>query len=299
MRIVVTGGPEGQVLESLIERGSAAGHQIVALGRPELDLTADSAAVVNALSAARPEALVSAAAYTAVDKAEDEPELAFAINDRGAGAVAEAANRLGVPLVHLSTDYVFSGSKSSPYTEDDATDPMSVYGASKLAGEKAVLAAHDRAAILRTAWVYSPFNANFVKTMLRLAEDRDEISVVADQQGNPTSALDIADAVIEVLTRLSASSDPRLQGVFHMTGQGDTTWAEFAAAIFSAATAHDGPSARVLPIATSEYPTKARRPANSRLDNAKLARTYGVRLPPWQESLERVVARLLQSQAQD
>ena len=297
MRIVVTGGPEGQVLESLIERGTLAGHEIVALGRPELDLMVDTATIVNALSAARPEAVVSAAAYTAVDKAEDEPDLAFAINDRGAGAVAQGANHLGVPLVHLSTDYVFNGTKSAPYTEDDATDPVSVYGASKLAGERAVLSAHDRAAILRTAWVYSPFNANFVKTMLRLAEARDEVSVVADQQGNPTSALDIADAVIEVLTKLSASSDQQLRGVFHMTGHGDTTWAEFAAAIFSASAAHDGPSARVCPITTSEYPTKAKRPANSRLDNAKLARTYGVRLPPWQESLETVVSRLLQPQA--
>ena len=152
MRIVVTGGPDGQVLHSLIEQGKAAGHEIVPLGRPELDLAADAETIAAALAATRPEMVVSAAAYTAVDKAEDEPDLAFAINARGAGAIAQAASDLGVPLVHLSTDYVFSGSKTSPYTEQDPTDPVSVYGASKLAGEEAVLAAHKTAVILRTAW---------------------------------------------------------------------------------------------------------------------------------------------------
>jgi dTDP-4-dehydrorhamnose reductase len=298
MRIVVTGGPEGQVLQSLVEQGQAAGHEIVALGRPELDLASDANVIAAALSATRPDAVVSAAAYTAVDKAEDEPDLAFAINARGAGAIAQAAKELGVPLVHLSTDYVFSGSKTSPYTEQDPTDPVSVYGASKLAGEKAVLSAHRGAAILRTAWVYSPFSANFVKTMLRLAETRDEVSVVADQQGNPTSALDIADAILEILPRLGSSSDLRLSGVFHLTGQGDTNWAGFAEAIFASSKAHGGATAAVRPIGTTEYPTKARRPANSRLDNSKLIETYGLRLPAWQHSLDRVVARLVPAQAE-
>ena len=177
MRIVVTGGPDGQVLLSLAERGGAAGHEIVALGRPELDLVGDEGAIVRAVE-------------------ESERNLAFAINARGAGAVATAAERLGVPVVHISTDYVFDGSKTTPYVESDAPNPVSVYGASKLAGEQAVLEACRNSVILRTAWVYSPFNANFVKTMLRLAADRDEVGVVADQQGNPTSALDIADAII-------------------------------------------------------------------------------------------------------
>lgn len=295
MRIVVTGGPEGQVLQSLVERGSTAGHEIVPLGRPQLDLTSDKRAILKSLLAARPEAVVSAAAYTAVDKAEDEPELAFAVNARGAGAVAEAANQIGVPLVHLSTDYVFSGSKNSPYAEDDATDPANVYGASKLAGEKAVLAAHDGAVILRTAWVYSPFHANFVKTMLRLAEDHDQVSVVADQHGNPTSAFDIADGIVEVLIKLAACSDPQLQGVFHMTGQDDATWAEFAKFIFSTAERFGGRAAKVRPIRTSEYQTRAKRPSNSRLDNSKLAQIYGIRLPPWQDSLEYVVSRLVET----
>ena len=298
MRIVVTGGPDGQVLHSLIEQGKAAGHEIVPLGRPELDLAADAETIAAALAATRPEMVVSAAAYTAVDKAEDEPDLAFAINARGAGAIAQAASDLGVPLVHLSTDYVFSGSKTSPYTEQDPTDPVSVYGASKLAGEEAVLAAHKTAVILRTAWVYSPFNANFVRTMLRLAEDRDEVSVVADQQGNPTSALDIAGAILEILPKLRSSSEMELSGIFHLTGQGDTSWAEFAETIFSLSDALGGPAASVRPITTSDYPTKAKRPANSRLDNSKLAKTYGLRLPAWQNSLERVIARLVPAQAQ-
>lgn len=293
MRIVVTGGPEGQVLQSLVEQGEAAGHEIVALGRPQLDLAGDPESISAAVAASEPEAVVSAASYTAVDKAESEAELAFAINARGAGAIARAAGALGVPLVHLSTDYVFSGLKPSPYNEEDPTDPVSVYGASKLAGEEAVLAQHSRAAILRTAWVYSPFGANFVKTMLRLARDRDEVSVIADQHGNPTGALDIADTILEILPKLGTSSDPRLGGVFHMTGQGETTWAGFAEAIFAASRAHGGPSASVRPIGTSEYPTPAKRPGNSRLDNSKLAETYGLRLPQWQCSLERVIARLV------
>lgn len=298
MRIVVTGGPNGQVLQSLVEQGHAAGHEIVALGRPDLDLAAGDDAIAAALAATGPEAVVSAAAYTTVDKAEDEPDLAFTINARGAGAIALAASELGVPLVHLSTDYVFSGSKASPYTELDATGPVSVYGASKLAGEEAVLAAHKDAVILRTAWVYSPFNANFVKTMLRLAEDRDELSVVADQHGNPTSALDIADAILKILPKLQGSVGSELSGIFHLTGQGDTTWAEFAQAIFSASGALGGPTASVRPIGSSDYPTRAKRPANSRLDNSKLAKTFGLRLPAWKHSLERVVTRLVRAQAE-
>lgn len=295
MRIVVTGGPFGQVLESLLEVGRSEGHDIVPLGPPELDLAGDPEAIVQAIKKARPQAVVSAAAYTAVDKAESEPDLAFAINARGAGAVAAAANQLGVPVVHISTDYVFDGSKESPYVEGDAPAPTSVYGASKLAGEEAVLAAHGDAAVLRTAWVYSPFSANFVKTMLRLAGDREEVGVVADQRGNPTSALDIAATVIRVLDNLAKSDDAALRGVFHMTGSGEASWAEFAEAIFSASAAAGGPSARVRAIATSDYPTPAKRPANSRLDSSKLARVHGIRLPDWRKSTGEVVTRLVRS----
>ena len=294
MRIVVTGGPDGQVLLSLAERGGAAGHEIVAVGRPELDLAGDEDAIGRVIEQAKPDIVVSAAAYTAVDKAESDRDLAFAINGSGAGAVAKAAGRLGVPVIHLSTDYVFDGSKPTPYTEEDVPNPVSVYGASKLAGEEAVLAASRNAVILRTAWVYSPFNANFVKTMLRLAGGRDEVGVVADQRGNPTSALDIADAILAVATNLTESDDPGLRGVFHMTGQGEASWADFAERVFTTSAAAGGPEARVRPISTSDYPTPARRPVNSRLDSTKLYETHKVRLPDWRSSTDEVVRRLVE-----
>jgi len=298
LRIVVTGGP-GQLVLSLIERGTARQSEhfeVAAVGPPELDLaTPDDDTVLAALAAARPDVIVNAAAHTAVDKAESERDLAFAINAEGAGAVARAAARLGVPLVHVSTDYVFSGDKAAPYREDDMPAPTGIYGASKLAGEQAVLASGADAAILRTAWVYSPFGANFVKTMLRLAETRDDLAVVADQRGNPTSALDLADAVLTVAVHLRADAAQDLRGVFHATGSGEASWAEFATAIFAASAADGGPSARVKAITTAEYPTPARRPANSRLDCALLAHRHGVRLPDWRESTAAVVARLVQA----
>lgn len=291
MRIAVT-GKTGQVVTSLIERGAAAGHEVIALGRPELDL-ADPASVARVLEAAAPETIVSAAAYTAVDKAESESDLAHVVNGAGAGAVAEAAKALGVPLIHISTDYVFEGTLDRPYVESDPTGPTGVYGASKLAGERAVLAAYgDNSAVLRVAWVYSPFGANFVKTMLRLAGDRDEVSVVADQLGNPTSALEIADGILRVATNMVADSYPDMRGVFHMTASGEASWADFAEGIFAASAARGGPSARVKRITTADYPTPAKRPANSRLDCSLIAKVHGVVLPDWRQSLDSVIARL-------
>lgn len=298
MRIVVT-GREGQVVRSMVERGSSAGHEVIALGRPELDLTSDADPIVEAIGSARPDIVVSAAAYTGVDKAEEEREIAFAVNERGAGAVARAARAAGVPLVHLSTDYVFDGSKAQPYTENDATNPSGVYGASKLAGEQAVAAEQPDSAILRTAWVFSPFGANFVKTMLRLAADRDSLGIVADQRGNPTSALDIADGVLAVASNLVGDKDPDYRGIFHMTASGDASWAEFAEAVFEQSAKLGGPSAAVKAISTADYPTPARRPANSRLDCARLERVHGVSLPQWRESLEKVVRRLVAVRADE
>ncbi|QDC38065.1 dTDP-4-dehydrorhamnose reductase [Sphingobium fuliginis] len=290
MRIAAT-GKTGQVVTSLIERGAAAGHEMIALGRPELDLV-DPASVARALEAAAPDVIVSAAAYTAVDKAESESDLAYAVNGAGAGAVAQAARALGVPLVHVSTDYVFDGTLDRPYVESDPTGPTGIYGASKLAGEQAVLAAHgDNSAVLRVAWVYSPFGANFVKTMLRLAIDRDEVSVVADQLGNPTSALEIADGILLVATNLLADSNPGLRGVFHMTASGEASWADFAEAIFASAE-KGGATAQVKRITTADYPTPATRPANSRLDCGLIAKVHGVALPDWRQSLDSVIARL-------
>ena len=292
MRIAATGS-EGQVVRSLIERAPALGHEIIPVGRPELDLEGEPQVIVSELVALSPEVIVSAAAYTAVDKAELESERAFVVNERGAGAVAEAAARLGVPLIHLSTDYVFDGAKTEPYFESDATGPTSAYGQSKLAGEQAVLGRHDNIAILRTAWVYSPFGSNFVKTMLRLAAQREEVSVVQDQRGNPTSALDIADGILGIASNLASSGRPDLRGIFHMTATGEASWADFADAIFAASAADGGPSARVRRIGTLEFPTPAKRPANSRLDSSKLERVHGIRLPDWRKSLPDVVHRLV------
>ena len=292
MRIVVT-GREGQVVRSLLERGPVAGHEVIALGRPELDLAGDAAAIVNAVESARVDVIVSAAAYTAVDKAESDSDAAFAVNADGPGAVAKAARKLGVPLIHLSTDYVFDGSKDAPYVEDDMPAPTGVYGASKLAGEEVVLATHANVAILRTAWVYSPFGANFVKTILRLAGDREEVGVVSDQRGNPTSALDIADGVLAVAANLVANNDRALRGTFHMTATGAASWAEFAEEVFAESAAVGGPTARVRHIGTADYPTPVKRPANSRLDSTKLADIHGVRLPHWRLSTAEVVGRLV------
>ena len=296
MRVVVT-GREGQVVRSLIERGATIGVTVIPLGRPEFDLAGSAEGIAAAIEAERPDVIVSAAAYTAVDKAESERDLAFAINEQGPRAMAVAARNAGIPLIHLSTDYVFDGAGDRPYVEEDATAPNGVYGASKLAGEQAILAGQPNSAVLRTAWVYSPFGSNFVKTMLRLAGDREEISVVADQRGNPTSALDIADGVLAVARNLHDGTDAVHRGLFHMSGTGEATWAEFAEAIFAASLEAGGPTARVRHIVTADYPTAARRPTNSRLNTDKLANAHGVRLPDWHQSLKGVVTRLLEQDA--
>lgn len=294
MRIAVT-GKTGQVVTALIERGPLASVEVVALGRPELDLAAPVG--VQALFAdAKPDVIVSAAAYTAVDKAESESELAHAINGAGAGAIADAAAALGVPIIHISTDYVFDGAKASAWTESDPVAPLGVYGASKLAGEEAVLRAGAHAVILRVAWVYAPFGNNFVKTMLRLGETRDRLGVVADQIGAPTSALDIADGILAVAKRLAVpgADDPALAGVFHMGAGGpDASWADFADTIFDGSAARGGKRPVVDRIGTADYPTPAKRPAQSRLSSSKLAAAYGVALPDWRDSLEIILDRLI------
>lgn len=211
MRLAVT----GKMVRSSapFRRWRAPSLEIVALGRPELDL-AQPETVLKALRAVKPDAVVSAAAYTAVDKAESEPDIAFAVNRDGARAVAQAASDIGIPVIHLSTDYVFDGTKATAYVESDPTGPTSIYGRSKLEGEQAVSEATGNYAVLRTAWVYSEYGNNFVKTMLRLSENRDEINVVADQFGCPTSANDIAAAIVAIARKLADDSSPRLRGVF-------------------------------------------------------------------------------------
>lgn len=290
MRLLVT-GRHGQTATALAE--AARRHpqiEVIAVGRPELDLER-SATVAPAIAAARPDIVVNAAAYTAVDKAETEPDRAFAANRDGVGAVASAARTLGVPLIHLSTDYVYPGDKLAPYVETDSTGPLGVYGQSKLEGEMAVRDAHPGALIFRTSWVYSPFGNNFVKTMLRYGREREVMRVVDDQQGNPTSALDIAEAILRLSPGLTPDS---LGGTYHLCGEGSTSWCGFAKFVFSASSKRGGPAPRVEAITTAEYPTPARRPANSRMETAAFAARFGFRLRPWQEAAEETVARLLQ-----
>lgn len=292
MRIVVT-GREGQVACSLAERASTIpGIELIVTGRPDLDLR-DSKSVRSAILARKPDIVVSAAAYTSVDQAEDEPDAAHAINVLGAGAVSAAAAETGAPVIHLSTDYVFGGEKSSAYIETDTTGPVGVYGRTKLDGEAAVAAANRRHVILRTAWVHSPFGRNFVKTMLRLAKDRDMIRVVSDQFGNPTSALDIADGILHIAKTMERREDSAQFGIFHLAGTGGTNWSGLAREIFVESRRVGGPWANVEDIFTDEYPTKAIRPANSLLNCQKLWGTYGWRAPDWQESCRAVVRRLV------
>ncbi|GLQ53641.1 dTDP-4-dehydrorhamnose reductase [Devosia nitrariae] len=290
MRVLVT-GKTGQIVTALLER--AGDTNILPVGRPELDL-ARAEGAGGLLAAMEPDVIVSAAAYTSVDKAETEPELAQTVNGEAPGHLATVAAELGIPIIHISTDYVFDGQKSVPYVETDATRPLGAYGRSKLAGERAVIAGTANHVILRTAWVYSPFGGNFLKTMLRLASDRPEVRVVRDQLGSPTSALDIADAVLAVGRNLvNMPDEAALRGTFHMTAGGEASWADFACAIMTVSGDMGGPNASITAIDTVDYPTPARRPANSRLSSAKLAEVHGVELPVWQDSLCEVVSRLV------
>jgi dTDP-4-dehydrorhamnose reductase len=295
IRIAVT-GTHGQVARSLVERAAGTTCDVVCIGRPSLDL-GQPKTIDSALAAITADVLVSAAAYTDVNKAESEGDHANLINARAAGALAAHARARGIPLIHLSTDYVFDGAKPDPYTEDDPVAPINAYGRSKAAGERAVAGAHAHYVILRTSWVYSPFNRNFVTTMLSLARKQDAVRVVSDQVGNPTAAADIADGILAVARNLIGEQSDERYGVFHMTAAGATSWAKFAEAVFAASAKRGGPSARVVPVASTEYQTPARRPANSRLDCAKIARVHGVSLPHWQSSLDACVGRILEQAA--
>jgi dTDP-4-dehydrorhamnose reductase len=247
--------------------------------------------VAGALDRIRPAFLVNAAAYTAVDKAESEPEATARANEEGPRVLAEAAARAGIPLVHISTDYVFDGRKAGAYAEDDPTAPLGVYGATKLAGEEAVRTALPQHVILRTAWVYGRHGRNFLKTMLKLAGERPELRVVADQRGSPTSADDIAAAILRVAE--AAGKGRARWGTFHFAGSGETTWHGFAARIVSEQAALTGKHPDVVPITTADHPTPARRPANSVLDSGRFAAAFGYRARPWEDETRRIVQALL------
>lgn len=292
-RFVVT-GLTGQVAQSLAMLGVGREDvEVVLLGRPQFDLTRLES-IANSVRSAKPDIIVSAAAYTAVDRAEGEEAEAYATNALGPAELCRIAKHLNVPIIHLSTDYVFNGSKTEPYVETDAVAPLSAYGRSKLAGELLVKAIHDDHAIIRTAWVYSPFGRNFLRTMLRAAEARDEISVVDDQIGSPTCAIELAAAVMTIGHKLLETTDPDKRGLFHLSGSGETTWARFAEEIFAISSALGGPAAKVVRIPTSSYPTAARRPLNTSLSCQRIAECHGVRLPEWRASVARTIRHLLQ-----
>jgi len=294
IRIAVT-GTQGQVVRALHERAHRIGVEVFPVGRPKLDLR-NQDLILTALAEAKPDAIVNAASYNAVDQAEDEPLLAHQINAGGARSVAAAAQILNVPVVQLSTDYVFDGKKLTPYVETDLVHPLSIYGVSKAAGETAVAERTANYAILRLSWVYSPFSKNFVRTILRIAAEKDMLNIVDDQHGAPTSAFDIADGIVAVIKNLIAQpDDAALRGIFHMVAGGETTWAGFAAAVFAISQQMGGPFAKVQPIASKDYPHKAERPANSRLDCTKIATIHDVRLPDWRSSLKLCVERIIQT----
>jgi dTDP-4-dehydrorhamnose reductase len=259
--------------------------ELVATTRKEMDL-ANAGSIRDAVRTVRPAIIVNTAAYTAVDRAETEEPLAVAVNTHGPGILADEAARQGALLVHFSTDYVFDGKKTSPYTETDATGPLNVYGRTKLAGENAVVRAGCRYLIFRTGWVYASAGRNFLLTMLRLAREGKPLKVVDDQFGAPTSNLTIAAAMGRILPR--ALDDSSLAGTFHMSAQGHTTWYGFACAIFR----HLGIDADVQPIPSSQYATPARRPRYSVLDNSKLQRVFAAHLPMWDEGMRQVFVSL-------
>jgi dTDP-4-dehydrorhamnose reductase len=286
--ILVTGG-SGQLALAL---DAAARVPMRRVGRPAFDF--DRPETIEAcFRAANPWLVVNAAAYTAVDAAETDQDAAFCANREGPAEVARLCAGAGIPLIHVSTDYVFDGAKQSPYVETDPVRPQGVYGATKLAGEQAVLASGAHAIILRTAWVYSHTGKNFVRTMLTVGRTRDRLTVVADQVGCPTAAADLADAILAIAGRIAEGGwQPAYQGVFHAAGSGETTWHGLACAVFRDAERHGMTPPRVDPIRTDDWPTPARRPANSRLDCSRLQSVFGVRLPRWENSVARAVDRI-------
>jgi len=285
VRILLT-GVHGQLGTDLLPLLQPLG-EVVAAGRADCDFGSVEA-IRKLVADTRPDVIVNPAAYTAVNDAEAQSELAYAINATAPGALAEEARKLGAMLVHYSTDYVFDGSKPGAYTEDDEPAPLNVYGASKLAGERAVAAAGGRNLVLRTSWVYGANGNNFLRTIRRLAAEREELRIVDDQVGAPTSSMQLAQATARLVRQLSAATVPEFpSGLYHATAEGSVSWCGFARAIVSAMTeAGETPRVRqIVPIGSDEYPTPARRPLNSVLSNQKFERTFGFRLGSWQQGL--------------
>ncbi|QCO07214.1 dTDP-4-dehydrorhamnose reductase [Azospirillum argentinense] len=292
MKVLIL-GTSGQVGTELMRAAWPQGTELVGLARPDVDM-ARPETVEAAVAAHAPGLVVNATAYTAVDKAESDQETAFAVNRDGPARLAASCAACGIPLIHISTDYVFDGTKAAPYVEGDPVAPLGVYGASKEAGEAAVRAALPQHVILRTSWVYAAHGANFVKTMLRFGREREEMRVVADQHGAPTAAADIAATIVTIAKRIAAGSEGGVPwGTYHFTGAGETTWHGFAERIFQRLEAATGRRPRLQAITTADYPTPARRPANSRLDCARIRSAFGIEAPRWEDSLDRVLDELL------
>lgn len=288
--ILVTGG-DGQLGTSLLQLPKLSGYELVAPGLDALDFTRPE--TIDAVLSMRPwAAVINGAAHTAVDRAESEPALAWTINAAAPAQIARHCAAMGVPMVQVSTDYVYPGDKPGIYTESDAAGPLSVYGASKAAGEFAVRAAVPRHIIARTSWVVSPFGSNFIKTMLRLGVERESLKVVDDQRGAPTSAQDLAKALLEITTRL-IDNPAAPTGIFHVVNRGETTWRGVAEAVFERAATYCRRAPVVHPITTAEYPTPAKRPLNSRLSTERLEQEFGIVLPDWRLSVDGIVDQLL------
>lgn len=283
-------GAGGQLGQELVARATFRSVPLQALTRAETDI-ADEAAIRGAIARARPSVIVNAAAYTKVDKAESEPDAARRANAIAPALLARAARAADAALVHISTDYVFDGSKTGAYTEADPVSPLGVYGRSKAEGEDAVRAALPRHLIVRTSWVYGAYGHNILKTVLRLAAERDELRFVADQRGCPTSTHDLAEAILGIAPRLAAREP--LSGTYHFAGTGATTWHGFVERVVAAQAAFTGRRPRVIPITTADYPTPARRPANSELASGLFAATFGIRAEPWERQVEATVTQLL------
>jgi dTDP-4-dehydrorhamnose reductase len=296
LRFVVT-GTTGKIARSLIASAAAAGVEVAAVGRPSLDLT-DPDSLAPAIGAARPDVLVSAAGYADVEGAESEPDLATTVNVRGAQALASCARRLGIPIIHLSSSYVYDGLQSTPYREGDPTAPLGTYGRTKLMGERAVARVHPEHVTLRLSWIYSEFGRNFVTAMLRQAEQSSSVRVVGDQIGNPTSAADVASAIIAVGRNLLLRRPPsESYGTFHLSAPDIITPVAFADAIFAKSAKCGGPTATVIPITRAEYTSKLERPANAALDSAKIARVHGISLPTLDVPLQACIEQILGKQA--
>lgn len=295
MKKILITGKNGQVGWELQRSLARFGH-LTTIDQDDLDLT-DSAKVREVVRNLHPDIIINPAAYTAVDKAESDPATATAVNATAPGILAEEAAKLGAVLVHYSTDYVFDGNKPAPYTEDDLPNPQSVYGRTKLAGEDAVQAAGGKHLILRTSWVYGVHGGNFIKTILRLAHERNELRIVADQFGAPTWARDLAQTTASMLALWQTKEwDDSLSGLYHLTAAGRTNWHQYAEEIVRLARTYDTELATkqlvIHPIATHEYPVPAKRPVNSVLANDKVAATFGIKLPAWQDSLAECMREL-------